>query len=232
MKKGIFLNGFFIVTVFIFTVALSGFSQDEKPVAPVFTSSSKIGVMPFLKGKYDINLEEPLDKILTCTIEQLCYFSEDILPGAEKKLTRFTQSALATRLGDQMLPKDIVSETAMKLMPYPSEATPKSIALETGKSIGADFVLVGAVWRYKNRTTVSGAPDQPASVAFVVYLLETASGRTIWKNKFIKIQTALTDDISNAPMFFKGGMKWLTADELAEYGVNVVFKNFPFAHHP
>jgi hypothetical protein len=218
---------FGMAAFFILLIALPGNSQEKGPT-PLFTAASKIGIMPYLKGKYDISMDEPLDKILTCTIEELCFVTEDIKMGAEKNLTNYTQTALTKRLGDQILPKDLVGEIVSKIATSASSPTPKSISMETGKLVGADFVIVGAVWRYKNRTTASGVPGKPASVAFAVYLLEVSSGKTIWKNKFIKSQTGLTDDFSNAPMFLKGGMKWLTADELAKYGVNLAFKKFPF----
>ena len=224
MKKTHTIIRFLMVAALVLLAASTGNAQEDLTDAPVFNSSSKIGIMPFLKGKYNIKIDEPLDKILTCTIGELCFFSDDILPDAEQKLTNYTHTALAKRLGIQILPKDMASDASSRLISTLSKATPHSLAMETGKSIGADLMLTGAVWRYKNRQS----PENPASVAFVIYLLDVSTGKIVWKDRFIKSQTALTDDIKNAAMFFRGGMKWLTADQLAQYGVDVVFKKFPY----
>lgn len=229
MKKYSIVLQFMVAVIFILSAASVGYSQEEKAVAPVFNAASKIAIIPFFKGKLDINSDEPEDKLLTCSIEQLCYISEDIRMGADQKLTSFTQTALTERLGSQILPKDFVAGAISKITPFHSEATPKSIAIETGKSLGADFVIVGSVWRYRNRVSARGSSDQPTSVAFVVYLLDVTNGNTIWKNSYIKSQTALTDDISNLAAVIKGGIKWLNADELAQLGVDEVFKEFPYS---
>lgn len=226
MKKDSTIIRILMVAMITLMAASVGNSQEDKTPAPIFNSASKIAIMPFLKGKYNTKVDEPLDKLLTCTIGELCFFSDDVRLGAEQNLTNYTQAALAKILGNQLLPIDVVEGAISKITPYPPpEATPKSLAMETGKSVDADLVLTGAVWRYKNRVS----PEQPASVAFVVYLLDVSTGNIVWKDRFIRSQTALTDDISNAAMFFKGGMKWLTADEMARYGVDLVFKKFPFS---
>jgi len=228
MKKYSTILQFVIAAIFILSTASAGYTQEEKTAAPVFNSSSKIGIIPFFQGKFDINSDEPEDKILTCSIEELCFISEDIMPGADEKLTNYTQTALTKRLGNQILPKDVVKVANSKIRVYQSGATPKSIAIKTGKATGADVIIVGSVWRYKNRISAKGSSDQPTSVAFVVYLLDVPTGNTIWKNSFVKSQTALTDDISNIKLVFKGGVKWLKADELAKFGVDEVFNEFPY----
>jgi len=229
MKRYSIVLQFVATAMLILSTASAGYTQEGKTVAPGFNAASKIGIIPFFQGKFDINSDEPEDKILTCSVEQLCFISEDIRLGADQKLTNFTQTALTERLGNQILPQEVVVGATTKITPYHSEATPKSIAIEIGKSIGADFVIVGSVWRYRNRVTARGSSDQPTSVAFVVYLLDVPTGTTIWKSSFIKSQTALTDDISNLALVLKGGVKWLTADELAQYGVDEVLKEFPYS---
>ena len=69
--------------------------------------------------------------------------------------------------------------------------------------------------------------ESPASVAFAVGLIDVASGKMLWEATFDKTQRSLSEDIRDAPAFFKEGAKWLTAKELARYGVNQIFKKFP-----
>jgi hypothetical protein len=96
------------------------------------------------------------------------------------------------------------------------------LAQRFGKACGADHVILGSVWRYRERT-----PDMGASVAFTVYLLEVDNGRRIWRGRFDKTQQALTDDLRDAGIFFKEGARWLTAGELARYGIAQVMQSFP-----
>jgi len=228
MKKQSIILQFVMVAIFILLTVSAGYSQEQQTASPVFNASSKIGIIPFFQGKLDINSDTPEDQILTCSIEELCFISEDIMLGADQKLTNFTYAALTQRLGNQILPKDLVTDATSKIRPYQKNATPKSIAVETGRAMGADGVIVGSVWRYKNRVSAKGASDQPTSVAFVVYLLDVPAGNIVWKNSFIKSQTALTEDISNIKLVFKKGVKWMSADELAKYGVDAVFEEFPY----
>lgn len=228
MKKYAIILRLAAAALFILSTTPIGYSQEENSPAPIFNASSKIAVIPFFQGKFDINSDEPQDQLLTCEIDQLCFIRDDIMMGADKKLTDFTQNVLAERLEDQLIPKGVVSAAITGIRPFGSKATPKSIAIEAGNSLGAGVVIVGSVWRYKNRVSAKGSTDQPTSAAFVVYLLDVSTGNTIWKNKFVKSQTALTENITNIKLVFKGGIKWLSADELAEYGVEEVFKEFPY----
>jgi hypothetical protein len=71
------------------------------------------------------------------------------------------------------------------------------------------------------------AAETPASVGFAVYLIEVASGKMLWSDAFSETQRSLSENILQAKGFFEMGGKWLTADELALYGVKDMFKRFP-----
>ena len=88
--------------------------------------------------------------------------------------------------------------------------------------MGADHVILGSVWRYQDRTQDTGA-----SVAFTVYLLEVDNGRRVWRGKFDKTQHALSDDLGDADAFFQKGARWLSAEELARFGIEQVMQSFP-----
>jgi hypothetical protein len=44
----------------------------------------------------------------------------------------------------------------------------------------------------------------------------------VWQATFDKTQQALSDNILNAKEFFSMGARWLTADELARFGLKQV----------
>ena len=70
-------------------------------------------------------------------------------------------------------------------------------------------------------------PDSPASVAFALYLVEVKTGRRIWRGVFDETQRPLTDNLLQARQSLKMGVKWLSARELARFGVEQVVKSFP-----
>jgi len=64
-------------------------------------------------------------------------------------------------------------------------------------------------------------------VAFDMYLIEVSGAKTVWKKRFDETQRPLTEDIRGVKGLIKKGARWLSADELARYGVEEVFKRFP-----
>jgi hypothetical protein len=73
--------------------------------------------------------------------------------------------------------------------------------------------------------------ERPASVAFEIHLLNVKDGSTIWRGVFDKTQKSLMEDVFQASSFFKGGGKWLTANQLAKQGIDEIFKTFPGFEH-
>ena len=69
---------------------------------------------------------------------------------------------------------------------------------------------------------------RPAAVSFAVYLIDVASGKMLWKAKFEETQRSLSENVLNTETFFKRKDEWLTAYELARFGVIEVFKTFPY----
>jgi hypothetical protein len=69
-------------------------------------------------------------------------------------------------------------------------------------------------------------PDAPSSVAFEIYLVEAATGKRLWREKFDETQKTLSEDVIRGFKQLKMGARWLTADELARYGVREILKKF------
>ena len=73
---------------------------------------------------------------LTCTRGELCFFSDDIRLGAEENLTNYTQRALSKRIGNQLMPNDVVAEAISKISPYPPpRSNAKIISSRNGREI-------------------------------------------------------------------------------------------------
>ena len=54
---------------------------------------------------------------------------------------------------------------------------------------------------------------------FTAILIRTSNGLSIRSNPSKKTQSSLSDSLLDAPIFFKKGMCWLIAEDMAFFGV-------------
>jgi hypothetical protein len=106
--------------------------------------------------------------------------------------------------------------------------------IETFKRIGheysAETVMVGYIYRWREREGSDYSADHPASTAFDLYLLRTEDGAILWKGKFDKTQASLSENILDARTFFRGKGKWMTVEALADLGLSdILGGSFPGA---
>jgi hypothetical protein len=184
----------------------------------------RIGVTPFFKGRYGSTIGDTL----TCPICQLDLDPDGVSLIADRVLTDYVHEALRIRYGDKVIPLKEAQEAYENLPKDESKDTPLEIALKLGKELKADFMALGSVWKYREGAGGAGASDRPAAVAFAVFLVDVKTGKTLWKADFSETQKSLSENILEAKGFFKKGGRWLSASELAKYGVREVFKSFPY----
>jgi hypothetical protein len=93
------------------------------------------------------------------------------------------------------------------------------IIQKIGAAFSADAVLVGYVYRFRERKGTDYAVDRPASVAFDLYLMDPHNEAVFWKGKFDKTQQHLSQNILDVDTFVKAQGRWMTAERLAEVGL-------------
>lgn len=199
-------------------------SAEQTDSATPSPAPQKIGVMPFFKGSSGYSLTESL----VCPVCQLVYDPQSLSPDCDRVLTQYVQEALEKKFRDRVLPQAIVAKTYAQLTLDDLRDTPLTLTQTVGKMLGADFMAVGTVWRYRERVGGTRAVSSPASVAFALHLVDLQGGNVIWSKSFVQTQRSLSENILDAKAFFDQGAKWLTADELASYGVKEILKEFPF----
>lgn len=96
------------------------------------------------------------------------------------------------------------------------------MAQEVGSRLKVDGVLAGLVRTYRERDG-SKLGAKPAAVGFEVYLLRPSDGMVLWTGEFFEEQKPLTQDLVG---FFEAG-GFVTANELADLGVEKVMNKFP-----
>lgn len=182
----------------------------------------RVALMPFVRGLHDSSLGDPMSRLLYCTISNLCFNLKEVKGNADELMTGFLQEAMQKRYAESLIPVPTVQAAYAALPKNPATDTPQSLAIALGRTLKADHVMVGIVWRYKERVGTAEASASPASVAFTLYLLNIEQGIPVWQATFDKTQQALSDNLFNAKEFFSMGARWLTADELARFGIKQV----------
>ncbi len=93
-----------------------------------------------------------------------------------------------------------------------------------GKDLDADAILYGKLYRFRERIGSPYAVKTPASVAFSLILVRVADGAVLWRYSFDQTQEALTSNLLNWRFYKEQGMRWVTAEELAAYGLEQAVK--------
>ncbi len=93
-----------------------------------------------------------------------------------------------------------------------------------GREADVDGIIVGFVYRYRERKGRAWAVERAASVAFEINLIKTGDGSLIWKGYYDKTQKSLLENLLDISSFIKQRGRWLTARELADEGVRLFVK--------
>ncbi|OQW31619.1 MAG: hypothetical protein A4E19_08385 [Nitrospira sp. SG-bin1] len=146
-----------------------------------------------------------------------------LVPGyAAEKVTELFWGRLQDRRGVQVLsPGEAVrvSSADEELSKMGAEKAAPAVA----KRLKADAALLGVVSVYQERVGSRLGADPPATVGFEAKVV-AADGQVLWVGGYYERQRPMGEDLLG---FFRG-WGFLTAAELAEYGVDAVLKDFPF----
>ena len=114
----------------------------------------------------------------------------------------------------------IVSESEVKQVEQMKPATSEAARLrQIGEMVFADAVIVGRVLRFRERIGDDWGVKSPASVAFVLDLIDVRRGDVIWSARFDETQQALSENIFGLGNIGQRGVRWLRAEQLAMDGV-------------
>ena len=223
---------FFVVSVslslLIFGLLIYGFfSSDARAQSgkgsPVLIVE-RIGVVPFFQGRYGSSIGETL----TCPVCQLGLDPEGVPPIAGRVLTEYVQEALQIRFGDKVVPLPDVRDAFEEVPKDETKETPLSISQALGTKLKANVMALGTACPLPVLPDGAAAVDRPAAVGFAVFVIDVKTGKTLWQASFSETQQSLSENVLEAKGFFKKGGRWLSASELAKYGVQEVFTRFPW----
>lgn len=91
--------------------------------------------------------------------------------------------------------------------------------VNVGKCAGADYVVVPMVIDWRERDGSEIGATKPASVDFVLYLIDVRTGSMVRNFHFDETQQSLVSNILDAKKFVSRNGRWLSAMELAQEGL-------------
>jgi hypothetical protein len=145
------------------------------------------------------------------------------VPGyAADKVTQLFWKHLQAKEGLRVLPPRDTAKVATTAAEA-TKSTPEMAAANLAKRLNADATLVGQVLVFQERVGSRMGASPAAAVGFEVKVV-AADGQVLWVGNYYERQRPMTEDF----MGFIHRWAFVTADELAEYGVDEVLKEFPF----
>lgn len=212
----LFLLLFCLIACLLVFQGCNGFFQKRVGTkqAPL-PALNRIAVLPMDRASAQPHEERP-----TCVLSGTLSDVHKVTPEASSKVTHLLFQALQ---GDQRFL--IVSEgrcTGLmnSLLAADIKASKLRLIQAFGKELKADAVLYSKLFRFEDRIGGEYAVKSPASVGFTLQMIRVSDGATLWRNTLDETQQALMENILKAGLYRKTGMRWLTATELADYGIN------------
>ena len=105
-----------------------------------------------------------------------------------------------------------------------AKAMPETVAATVAKRLNADAALIGLVSVFQERVGGRFGASPPASVGFEVRAV-AADGQVLWVGNYYERQRPMTEDLLG---FLQRWGMFVTAEDLARFGVDEVLKEFPF----
>ena len=186
----------------------------------------RIAVVPFQR----VSPEEVAFKTVRCPVCGVVFATEQFPQNSEKIVEDIFFEQLKKQKRLALIPSERVAGMYERIAGGFLKADSIDILKRVGTELEADGVVLGNVYRYRERKGYPYSAEKPASVAFEIHLIRVSDGAVAWRGIFDKTQTSLMEDIFQISSFVKNGGKWVTVKELTEEGMEEVLKKFPGLH--
>jgi hypothetical protein len=187
-------------------------SETKQAALPVL---KRIAVLPMDRASDQPGRERP-----TCLLSGSLPDDIKITPEASDEATRLL---FQTFQGDKrflIVPEGQCSGFLNSMLATDINASKLQLIQTFGEELKADAVLYSKLFRFEDRIGGKYSVEKPASVAFTLQIIRVSDGASLWRNTFDETQQGLMENIMKAGRYKKIGLHWLTATQLAEYGLN------------
>ena len=168
-------------------------------------------------------------KAMSDPITGSIFMAEPVNEAYAEELSSALYRLLSERGDYTLIPLVEVGNIAMNLEVSSPKLlqNPKQLYAQVGKHLGADMVLVGYLYRWRERRGESYGVRRAASVAFSLGLISVKDRDLVWSGKFDKTQRSLAENLLDLLTFLRGKGRWMSAKELALMGLEKVVKDIP-----
>ena len=198
-----------------------GVTTDIQPGGKVILD--RIAVLPFQR----ISPEDASLKVAACPLCGSILRSEEFPQDAEKSVENIFLERFAERKKLKLISPELAGAVFNRISAESLKGTMPEILKKVGYELDAEGMIVGYVYRYRERVGFPYSVEKPASVAFEIHLVRTEDGVIVWKGIFDKTQKSLMENMFQIVSFFKGRGQWITVNELATEGMDAILENFP-----
>ena len=211
-----------LLSVFLILPACS--SRIVAPESVSLPESMKnVLVLPFK----DISTLYGEENNLRCPVCGKVFLTGNVAEGADVIMTKHLISLLKSRTDFKII---YPGEARMLSNGFnsgnenmPSEV--KKIA-ENGQLLGADIVIIGHIYRFRERAGTSYSVELPASVAFDLHFISVPDGRIVWSGHMDETQRPLSENLFEIVSFIKRKGEWVVAEDLAISGLESMLRIF------
>jgi TolB-like protein len=189
----------------------------KEPVVP-----KKIAVVPFEKLTSDDN-----SRVARCPVGGTVYTTCPLPQNVEAFIQEFFLQELEKSRKFTIIPPYQSDPVYQKIKSDNPNGSVMQQLQMTGKALEVDDILIGYVSCFRERVGYAYSVERPASVTFGVYMIQSSDGDLVWGRIYDKTQQSFSENVLQASTFFRRGLRWVTAAELAEDGVDEIVKTFP-----
>jgi TolB-like protein len=195
------------------------------PETPAVKSGiEKLLILPFknLSTLYGKNIN------VRCPLCGNVFSTGDVETFAVDVLTDRLISIIKSRKDFELIPPgQAQGAMSVLLAEDKSDLLERDILVKIGRTLYADAILVGHVYRFKDRVGTRYSVDSPASVAFDIHLIDVSKGSMLWVGHFDETQRPLSENLFKLGTFLRRKGSWITAEEMAVSGLEDVLQTFP-----
>jgi hypothetical protein len=191
----------------------------EKPIVPL----QKVAVLPFLLVKPDV----PGQRMVKGLYGTYFFRTGDLPARAGSEVTTAFQRRLNALGRCELISSAQAQDAAEGIDPQAFQKDPFSAAVQIGRELGLEAVVIGGVYRYEQRQGSALGVQSPASAAFDAHLIRVADKKVLWSGRFDETQHSLSENLLKIGSFVKGGAQWVTVERWSEIGVESILRTFP-----
>jgi hypothetical protein len=150
--------------------------------------------------------------------------AQELPAGASDLIASYVAEGLAQR-GLDVVP---ASDVAQAVGAEQGADLRRSLSVAS-EQFGADALVSGTVYRFRDRDGEALGTLHPASAGFDVRIHRAGDGKLLWSGVFDHTQVPLGENALTAAQYPGGGTRWLTAEELARWGAHKITQEIPLA---